>query len=52
MSSMAKAGELIHKAAQESSQQQTSADTTSQSQNNNENVVDADYKVKEDDKPS
>jgi molecular chaperone DnaK len=49
MNSMAKAGEIIHRAAQqESSQQQTAANEVPQS--DGENVVDADYKVKEDDK--
>ncbi|MDR1375841.1 MAG: molecular chaperone DnaK [Holosporaceae bacterium] len=48
MSSMAKAGEIIHKAAQESSPQQTSANAPSQG--NDGNVMDADYKVQEDDK--
>jgi molecular chaperone DnaK len=48
MSSMAKAGEIIHKAAQASPQQGATADAPPQG--NGENVVDADYKVKDDDK--
>jgi molecular chaperone DnaK len=48
MNSMAKAGEIIHKAAQQSStpQQQTS----DPQQSKDEDVVDADYKVKEENK--
>ncbi|MDR3187008.1 MAG: molecular chaperone DnaK [Holosporaceae bacterium] len=46
MNAMAKAGEIIHRAAQEAPPQQTAANT----QSGNDNVVDADYKVKEDDK--
>jgi molecular chaperone DnaK len=46
MNAVAKAGEIIHKAAQESAQQQKTPPDPS----NEENVVDADYKVKEEGK--
>jgi molecular chaperone DnaK len=43
MTVMSKAGEAIHKAAQDSSQQQSTADQPSK----DDNVVDAEYKVED-----